>query len=241
MSSTETKRVLKADAVRQLGAKIAFNYEDFRTRCDEHLAEVRCEAGRILDEARREAAKVRESAFAEGRNAGRAAGLRDADRLIDERAAQLTASATAEKLAHVVPALRAAADELARERDRWLETWETNAVRLAVAVAEKLVRRELELHPEAAFESAAAALELAAGCPRIELRMHPADVELTQEHGEQVLRALAACGEARLVADESVGRGGCVVRTIHGTIDGRLETQLERITAELLQGGTSDE
>ncbi|MEX0715955.1 MAG: FliH/SctL family protein [Planctomycetaceae bacterium] len=234
MPTIETKRILKAESVRELGAKVAFNFEDFRARCEERLVEVRREAAQLLEDARREAESIREAAVAEGRAAGREAGLGEAKTLIEQQAERLAARTTKEKLAHVLPALRQAADELAGERDRWLEEWETGAVRLAVAVAEKLIHRELKLHPESAFASASAALELAAGSPRIELRMNPRDVEAADEHGKQVLHALAACGEARFVPDDAITRGGCIIRTTHGTIDARLETQLERIAAELL-------
>lgn len=237
MPATDLPRILKADAVRELGAKIAFNFEDFRARCEERLAAVRREANAILEEARQEAAAIREAALAEGRSAGRGEGLRDAERLIQEQAAQIATRTTAEKLKTVLPALEHAACELAGERERWIEEWQSTAVRLAVSIAEKILHRELALRPESAYAAATAALDLAVGSPRIELRMHPSDVESAEQYGQQVLRALAACGEARLVADESITRGGCVVRTTHGTVDARLETQLERIATELTAGG----
>jgi flagellar assembly protein FliH len=46
---------------------------------------------------------------------------------------------------------------------------------------------------------------------------------------------LAACGEAEIIADKSLTRGGCVIETQHGQIDARIETILDRIVAELLE------
>ena len=55
----------------------------------------------------------------------------------------------------------------------------------------------------------------------------------------EVVRALAACGEAEIVADNSLTRGGCLIETQHGQIDARIETVLDRIVAELLESQDS--
>ena len=55
MSSPLPPRILKADALRGLGPRVAFNYEDLRRRCDEHIEQVRAQARDLLEAARREA------------------------------------------------------------------------------------------------------------------------------------------------------------------------------------------
>jgi flagellar assembly protein FliH len=70
----------------------------------------------------------------------------------------------------------------------------------------------------------------------LKLRLHPADIEVLHVAGQEALSRLASMGQAELVPDESITRGGCQIETRHGVIDARLETQLERITLELLEG-----
>ena len=129
--------------------------------------------------------------------------------------------------------MQSAAEALVLERDRWLGEWEATAIQLSVAIAEKLIRRELGLKPEISSDILFKMLELAAGQRQIKLRIHPDDLKFLGNHPEEVIRSMASCGDATLVADEAISRGGCVIETDHGTIDARLETQLERITAEL--------
>ena len=67
---------------------------------------------------------------------------------------------------------------------------------------------------------------------RLLVRVAPADLTALEEN-----RAQLALGEEGatldLVADERVALGGCLVETTGGTLDGRLETQLQRLIETL--------
>jgi flagellar assembly protein FliH len=78
-------------------------------------------------------------------------------------------------------------------------------------------------------------LQLAVGAPRIRLRLHGDDAALLGTQSAEVVRSLAACGEAEVVADNSLTRGGCMIDTQHGQIDARVETVLDRMVAQLLE------
>jgi hypothetical protein len=54
MSSGEP-RILKAKDLRGVGATIAFNFEDVRRRCDEHVEKVRGETRQMIEAAHAEA------------------------------------------------------------------------------------------------------------------------------------------------------------------------------------------
>lgn len=234
MTSHEPTRLLKANSIRELGSKVVFNYEDIQRRCDDYVEQVRNQTRQMLVEADAEAEAIRRRAHEEGRQAGHREGSKQAKEEIQNRARELAEEMATESLKTTLPAMQAAAEALSQERDRWLAEWEAGAIRLSVAIAEKLLRRELSLKPEINTELLIDVLELATGNPQIELLMHPDDVKLLGEQPEQVIRSMASCGEARLVPDESITRGGCVIKTQQGQIDARLETQVERITDELL-------
>jgi flagellar assembly protein FliH len=123
---------------------------------------------------------------------------------------------------------------LESERDRWLTVWETTAVRLSAAIAEKLVRNELRHRPELTRELVHDVLQLASGSPKLQLHMHPLDIEQLRSVGMEILEILGRVSDGELVPDEQVGRGGCVARTLHGEIDARIETQVQRIADDLL-------
>jgi flagellar assembly protein FliH len=79
------------------------------------------------------------------------------------------------------------------------------------------------------------ALELAAGTPRIKLRLHPEDATQFGSLAAETETILSSCGEAQIVPDPALTRGSCIIETQHGTIDARIETLLARIVSELLE------
>ncbi|HUG91252.1 MAG TPA: FliH/SctL family protein [Planctomycetaceae bacterium] len=235
MTVPSSPRILKADSHHGSGAGIAFNYEDLRRRCDEQLEQVRGQARELIETARRDAESLRRRALEDGRAAGLREGLAEAAREIETRAADVAQRLVEERLGTVLPALQSAAAALALERDRWLVEWENTAVRLGIAVAQKLLRHQLDAHPDAGRELLAQSLQLASGSAHVTVRLNPADLERLGDRAADVIRSLASCGRASVSPDASLSRGSAVIDTGPGTIDARIETQLERIASELLQ------
>lgn len=236
MPTQESSRLIKASSARHLGGSATFNFDDLRRQCDEHVENARRQGQQLLAEATTGAEEIRRRAHAEGLAAGQREGLAAAHGLVEGRAAQIAAERTQEELRTVLPAFRNAAEGLQIERDRWLSSWEAAAVKLSAEIAEKILRHELSRRPELAPNIIREALQLSAGEPQIKLRLHPQDLEQLQAAGQVMLGQLAAVGEATMVPDENISRGGCLIETRHGVIDARLETQLQRITSELLEG-----
>ena len=88
----------------------------------------------------------------------------------------------AERLEGVWPAMRQAAETVAAAKAEWLLQWERSAVKLATAIAARVIRREVTHNPEITLAVIVReSLELAAGSTRIQLRLHPDD--LTQLGG----------------------------------------------------------
>ena len=226
-------RLLKANVMRNLGAKVAFNYEDLKQQCDEYVVQVRRQADEMLTQAHTEAQQIRQQAQEAGTAVGRQAGMRQAQEQIDARARELAGQMLAERLRQALPALEGAVAGLQVERDRWLASWEQSAIGLVVTIAEKVVRSELARRPELAAPIIAEALQLAAGQPHVQITMNPGDIELIQQSGLDITQRLASLGQGELIPDERISRGGCYIETQHGVIDARLETQLDRISREI--------
>ena len=235
----ESNRLIKARVARNLGSATAFNYDDLRRQCDEYVEAARREAQMILVEARTQAEKERQRAREEGHAQGEREGLAAAQKLIESRAGEIAAQQSQEQLRTALPAFRTAVSALEIERDRWLAAWEGAAVELSAAIAEKILRHELEQKPRLAQATIREALQLAAGQPHVKLRLNPQDLDQLQECGQEAVGQLTKIGRAELVPDDTISRGGCLVETEHGVIDGHIETQLKRITQELLEGNES--
>lgn len=102
----------------------------------------------------------------------------------------------------------------------------------AVALARQVLRAELAARPELVARVAAEAVAaVLASARRVELHLHPDDLPLVAGSGAEA-EALAARA-ARLVADEAVARGGCVVQSDLGRIDARIESRWSQAAAAL--------
>jgi len=149
-------------------------------------------------------AAVRQAAFREGEMAARAQAQAELRPLI-------------EQLAH-------AARDLAALRPRLREQAEEDLIRLAVAIARRVVRRELTVDPATITGLVKAALEQLAAGETARLRVHP-------EHEALVRQFLAEAGRGLITvaADGALARGSAIFETARGDLDASAETQLAEI------------
>ena len=182
----------------------------------------------------RDAATVREQTLVDAHKAGRDEGLNNAATEIKRKADEIAAQRVSDQLATALPALQSAAAALHAERDQWLIRWESGAIRLGVAIAEKLLQRQLIARPDFATDMIADALRLAAGQPQLTIYLHPDDLAAWGDRGTQIVQSLTACADTTLIPDHQTARGGCRIETREGEIDARVETMLQRIAEELL-------
>ena len=108
-------------------------------------------------------------------------------------------------------------------------------------MAERIVGRAVALAPQTMAEIVATAL--AASRPRdaaVTIRLHPDDLAPVTARRDALAARTPAATELALVADERVGRHGCVIETALGRVDARLETQLAVLEQAILQGAGND-
>ncbi|MEX2315920.1 MAG: FliH/SctL family protein [Pirellulales bacterium] len=200
---------------------IAFSFGDMRGRAGDYLETVRGEAAKIVQEAHQQAEKIRRQAEAAGRKAGESA----VDRMLEEKIAK--------RMETLLPALERTAAQLDDAKGELLRQWERSAVRVATAMAARIIRRELARQPEIALDIIAEALRLATGTGQITLHVNPTDYEHLGKQIERLAETLGHIAPAHIVADAEVSPGGCRVTTTFGEIDQQIEAQLRRIEEDL--------
>lgn len=201
-----------------------FTLANMANQGDRYIDTVRAEAAKIVAEARAEADEIRSNAEAEGR----AAAHREIQTLLDKQVGG--------EMQTLRPALISAIGRLQAGRGEWLEKWRRDAVGLAVAIAERIVRRELRDDPTISEAWLSEALNFAAGASEVTVRLSEQDHERLRGHGEFLAESISGLGQMHFIADASVTPGGCRVETRHGSIDLQLETQLDRLAEELAAG-----
>ena len=200
---------------------VAFNFDDVTVAADARLEQIRRQAAQIIADAKQQADQIRQNAVQEGRQAAEQA----VESVVTEKVRQ--------QMQSVLPALESAVEQLAQARHEWIKQWEQNAVHLAAAIAERIVRRELSQRPEITLELVREALELAAGCGSVQLRLNPSDRETLGDAAQDLAAKLAKLAPSDIIADPDLSPGGCLVTTEFGEIDQRIESQLARIEEEL--------
>jgi flagellar assembly protein FliH len=200
----------------------AFDLVDMSSRADEYVQAVRHEAAKIVQEAHQKADEIRRAA----EEAGHRAAMEAAHRVLDEKVAQ--------RMKSILPALQKAVEQLKDQEARWHKQCETTLVQLAIKIAERLVRREVRNCPEIPQKWIRECLEMATGAVTITLRLHPQDLEGLGSGADRLAEEVGRLAPLTVVADATLDRGGCAVRTEFGTIDMQLPTQLARMEEELL-------
>jgi len=200
---------------------VAFDFQDLAGHADEYVASVRSEATKIVQQAHAEAKKIRLDA----EQAGRAAAEAAIEKLLTEKVAA--------RMQTIRPALDNIVAQLADARGAWLDHWDRAALELAARMAGKLVRGELAQRPEITLTWVREALQLASGSSAITVRLNPDDHQNLGPQVEQLAQAMGQLTATRLVADQGVSPGGCLVETLYGTIDQQVESQLARLVEDL--------
>ncbi len=209
--------IIRASNHNHTSQTVAFNFDDMAARAQGYLDKVRAEAKQIVQKAAQEAQTIRQNAEKEGKAAGQ----------------QAVEQMVAKQLTNVLPALRNAVGEIEHAKQGWLKHWEGSAVHVATAIAQRLIRRELQQDPQIPVALVREALQLAAGNARIRIHLNTEDHRAIAQQVESLVQELSTMTEAEIVASDSVSRGGCRVETEFGVIDQQFEAQLKRIEEEL--------
>lgn len=141
--------------------------------------------------------------------------------------------AAREEMAPLLEALNRMTQEIGAQRDRLLERTENAVLQLAVAIARRILRTELTARPEAMLDIVRTCLSQVKESTRVVVRVHPADEQILRTQEERLQEAMGRFGAWELRGDAQVSRGGCLIETDFGTLDGRVESQLEEIERAL--------
>ncbi|MGE0813527.1 MAG: FliH/SctL family protein [Vicinamibacterales bacterium] len=160
-------------------------------------------------------AAIERDAFAKGYQQGERAGA---------EAGAARAEAMLRRLAQTLDELRGLRRDLVRRTER-------EVVELALAIAKKVLQRELALDGDLVWAMARVALDRLADVTTASIRLHPDDYAAAM--AGRGASALTTHG-VQVVADPTVGRGGCIVQSDAGAVDVGLTAQIDELTEALL-------
>lgn len=120
------------------------------------------------------------------------------------------------------------------EVERYNREFDNAVLTLALAVAKRIVAREIEIDEGAVLARSREAMRKIIGVDKIKIRINPADEEYIREHRNELRNYVDSVREIVIEADSKVERGGCIIESELGNIDARISTQFELIEEALL-------
>src|SRR5215471_5083623 len=103
-------------------------------------------------------------------------------------------------------------EELSGMRQRFRHEAEEDVIALALAIARRILHRELTVSPEALLGLLKAALEKIEACDIHRVRVRPEDAKLVQQHLDQ----MGLPQHVELIADPSLERGAAILDSSRG-------------------------
>lgn len=128
-------------------------------------------------------------------------------------------------------------EEIARAKmqaGQVLEDSEKNVVELALKIAEKIIGKDLERDPAVLVDIVANAIQNTRANKAMQLRVHPEDGKILREKRPRLMELIGRTVDLAIRDDSDVERGGCMIQTEFGVIDGQIRTQFEMLRNVLI-------
>jgi flagellar assembly protein FliH len=215
-------------------AMAPFSMKDIENHARAILLRARRQAEQLLAHAQAagEALKkaAREEGFAVGRVEGVAKGLEDGrksghDAALGEHRANL--SALVQSLTNAASSLEKS--RLALEADGLCEV-----IELSAAISRRVTKRQGLIEADVLIANLTEAMKLVSHKSDIRIALNPSQKTTLLAELPNLQMTWPHLKHVELIEDAAIAPGGCRVHTTHGMIDATLDTQLDRVIAELL-------
>jgi len=167
------------------------------------------EAEQILHKAMEEAEQIREHA--------KESGMEEARRVAEETAS--------DKVKEAIDTL----NEAVIERKKIIKDAEGEILRLALKVAEQIIKSEVSLHRDVSLNIVSDAISRVSDREQVIIKVNREDIENIKKYKDRIGGMVDGIKSLSIVEDVGVEPGGCVIETNLGYVDARISTKLAAI------------
>jgi flagellar assembly protein FliH len=220
------------------GSIVPFTMTDIERHAKNLILRAQQRAEQMLAAAQAEAEVLREEAYATGKVEGRKEGT--AEGLTQGRQAghQQALTEFKNQFTQASAAFSNTATTIDQSRNQLEAEGLVEVVKLAMAVARRITKRQAVLDPQVLIENLREAMKLVIKSVDIRIAIHPTQRKILDDTLPELQLQWPSLAHAAVIEDASLQPGGCRVFSEHGQIDASIETQLDRIAAELLPNPT---
>ncbi len=179
------------------------------------------EATRTVSEGREKIKKIEDEAQQQGWQDGYEHGLRSAEQ---EYFNKIEEAQNLVEKAH-------------KERQEVIVGSEDEIVQLAIAVARKVIGHELATNPDTIVDIVKRAIQKVTDREELTIRVNPDNLDCAINSQDEITQSVKGVRKLKILSDPTVSLGGCVVESPNGTVDARMERQLNEIEQALMEVG----
>jgi flagellar assembly protein FliH len=193
--------------------------------CDALINEATIKAELIIAKATEESHQLQADATNAGHQDGYDAGFAVGLEAGEKQARQ----AMAEEQSHAIQQAAELLKTAQRDGQEMILAAEQQIVELSIAVARKILLREIDGNPFAVLTIVQGALEKVRDQQVVTVRVHSDDYDLIMQSRHDLQILIGREQPILVQADDSVPQGSCLIDSTSGTVDARIDTQLESI------------
>ncbi|MGE5381113.1 MAG: FliH/SctL family protein [Methylocystaceae bacterium] len=211
----ETERILK-----ETEEMVVEIMERARGEATVLISNAKDEAQVIMADAQEEAERIKASALDQGHREGLQIAFRETD---EQR-----------KKARLESEQLIAAG--AKQKSELIQSAEPEIVNLALAVAAKVMAREIKIDPTIILDIVREALKLAGEANNVRVMVNPDDADTVKYFVPQLIEPDQNLGDITIEGDRRIDQGGCLVETERGIVDARIQTRRFNVEGAVMEG-----
>ena len=170
-------------------------------------------AREIIEQARQESERIKQAVRAEGIEEGKKEGLAQVADQVHEAAETL--------------------NQAVKGRKKIIKDAESEILRLALKVAEQVIRSEVTMHRDVILNIVSEALGRVSDRETVIIKAHRDDVEHIKKYKDRLAGIVDGVKNFSILEDSQVEPGGVVIETNLGYVDARISTKLKAIEEAL--------
>ena len=227
--------ILKAEKFADSTVKrTCFNLNDIAEEARRIIADAHAQSQQILTDAADQARADAQQTIAQAQKQGHEAGLNEGRTTGHQQALEEARQEFARSTQQTTELLQNVLTHFDHVKQQIIWQAEQNSVALALAIAEKIIKKAGLLSPEVTAENVRAALNLVNQTTDVIIRVSPQDLQNLQQLTDAPDSAFGRHQSITIEPDQSIEPGGCRIFTQQGEIDATLDSQITRIADQLM-------
>jgi flagellar assembly protein FliH len=211
----------------------AFSMKDIEAAARGILRRAREEAAEILSAAKIQADALRQSAHANGLAQGHAQGLEQGRAEGAKSGHDQALAQHGPAMAQLIKTLTTAAGQIEDQRDDLEAAGLREVIDLACAIARRITKRQALIDPAVMLANLTEAMSLAIHAADVRIALHPSQMQVLRGELPNLRLSWPQLKHVELSEDAAIAPGGVRIFTTGGQVDATLDTQLDRIIAQL--------